>query len=106
MAKMIESEQQFNEIISSGVTFVDFYADWCPPCKMMAPVVDKLAEKYHNEITVVKVDVDNTPSIANRFSITGIPTFLVFKDGDLVDSLMGAMPYETIEEKIKKAIGK
>ena len=79
----------YDEKISKGVTLVDFYADWCGPCKMVAPIIDELAEEV-NDANIVKVDVDESPEIAARFSVRSIPTFIVLKDGELVDQQAGA----------------
>jgi thioredoxin 1 len=70
---------------------VDFYADWCPPCRVVGPVIDQLAEAYANRIGVYKVDVDMSPELASRFGVRSIPTLVVFKDGEPVESVVGVV---------------
>ena len=70
---------------------VDFYADWCPPCRVVGPVIDQLAEAYANRIGVYKVDVDTSPELASRFGVRSIPTLVVFKDGEPVESVVGVV---------------
>jgi thioredoxin 1 len=78
------------EVLQAGVpVLVDFYADWCGPCKMMAPVIDQIAVEYEGKLTVGKLDVDAEASIAMRYGVMGIPTLGYFRDGQLVDRLVG-----------------
>lgn len=80
--------------------FVDFYAEWCGPCKMMAPFVDEFAEQYAGKVLVVKVNVDEAMDSAQQYGIMSIPTFVSFKDGKEVDRITGGMPKETLQEKL------
>jgi thioredoxin 1 len=84
-------ESTFDEEVlgASGPVLVDFYADWCGPCKMMAPVVEQIADQYRDRVTVGKLDTDAATSIAVRYGIMGIPTLGYFRDGQLVDRLVG-----------------
>ncbi len=84
-------ESTFDEDVlrSGSAVLVDFYADWCGPCKMMAPVVDQIAVEYEGRVTVGKLNVDAAQAIAMRYSIMGIPTLGYFRDGKLVDRLVG-----------------
>jgi len=78
------------EVVNSDVpVLVDFWAPWCNPCKMMAPIVDKLAERYAGRVKVVKLNVDDSPDIANRFGIRGIPSLFIFKGGAVLTRLVG-----------------
>lgn len=79
---------------------VDFWAPWCGPCKMIAPVLEDLAKEYQGRLKICKVNVDDNPGLAERFQIMGIPSLLLFKDGALVDSFVGVMPKQTLAGKI------
>lgn len=93
--------QEFNDMISNNdVVFVDFYANWCGPCKMLAPSVEKLADE-HPEVKVVKVDVDQESTLAMQFQVQSIPTLITFKNGQPVSRQLGFVPYETLEDMIK-----
>lgn len=81
--------ESFDDAIKSGVVLVDFWANWCGPCKMMAPNVEQIATDYKGRAVVGKVDVDECPSLAERFGIMSIPTLLIFKDGELKQKLVG-----------------
>ena len=101
MAKYIElSNDNFDtEVMSGGVALVDFWAPWCNPCKMLAPVIDKLAENYEGKAKVCKVNVDNEAELSKKFGIRNIPTILFFKDGEVKDQITGAQPEQVIREK-------
>ena len=89
------------EVIKSDIpVLVDFYADWCGPCKMMMPIVDKMAEKYDGKIKVGKVNSDEENQLAAKYNIMSIPSFLLFKNGELVDTLTGAMPADILAGKL------
>ena len=93
--------QEFNDLISNnGLVFVDFFASWCGPCKMLAPSVDKLAAE-HPEAKVVKVDVDQENALAMQYGVQSIPTLIVFKNGQPVNRKMGFVPYEALENMLK-----
>ncbi len=83
---------------------IDFWAIWCGPCKMIAPIVDELARDYEGQIKVGKCDVDSNQSIAIKYGIRSIPTLLLFKNGQVVDQIIGAVPKHFIKEKIDKAL--
>ena len=83
---------------------VDFYADWCGPCKMMAPFVDELASTYQGRALVAKLDTDHAPNVSQQFQIRGIPTTIVFRDGREVVRQTGAMPKRGLEDLLKKAL--
>ncbi|NLC42554.1 MAG: thioredoxin, partial [Erysipelothrix sp.] len=83
------TEKDFEQAISEGVVLVDFYADWCGPCKMVAPVLEEVEADYGDKLSVVKVDVDVEQSLAQRFGVQSIPTLIVFKDGKQVASTLG-----------------
>ena len=85
---------------SKEPVLIDFYADWCGPCKMMAPVVEKLAEKYEGKVKVGKVNSDDEPELAQMFQVMSIPNFVIIKDGKVVDRVIDAVPQQSLEEKL------
>ena len=82
----------FDEKIRSGKYLVDFWADWCGPCKMVAPVIEELSVEFEGKVTVAKVDVDSEGALASRFGITGIPTVILFEDGAIKERFVGVQP--------------
>jgi thioredoxin 1 len=101
MAKYVElTNENFDATIAEGVTMVDFWAPWCAPCRMIAPVVEELAEEYEGKATIAKVNTDEEQEIAVKFGIRSIPTMLWFKDGQLVDQMVGAAGKGVFEEKL------
>lgn len=95
--------KDFDEIVinNEGVTVVDFWAKWCGPCKMLAPVLETV-EKELDQVKFVKVDVDENGELADKYQISTIPTLLLFKDGKVVDTLVGFMPKDILKAKISK----
>ena len=102
MAKIFNS-QEFDNTIESGVVVVDFFATWCGPCKMLSPVIDELSGELEN-VNFVKVDIDQSMDLAQKFKIVSVPTLKVFKNGEEVDTLMGFMPKEVLKSKVEAHI--
>ena len=89
---------------SKEPVMIDFYADWCGPCKMMSPVVEALAEQYEGKIKIGKVNSDEEMDLATKSGVRSIPAFFFLKDGKVVDNAVGAQPKEALEEKLNKLI--
>ena len=99
------SAENISEIIKEkGLVFVDFFATWCGPCKMLAPTIDKLAELYDGKVKVVKADVDICEAEAIKMGISSVPTMKLFRDGELLESLVGLVPLTKIQSIIDKHI--
>ena len=100
MAK-VATNTNYDELLQGGqLVIVDFWATWCGPCRMLSPILDQVEEEMAGKIVVVKVNVDDADEIAARYRIMSIPTLLFFKNGQLVDKTVGAMPKAALVEKI------
>ena len=94
-----------DEVLQSGVpVLVDFWAEWCGPCKVIGPVVDEIASEYEGRVKVGKVNVDNNPATAMKYGIRSIPSLLVFKDGMVSDQVVGAVPKKNITDALERAL--
>ena len=91
-------------IKSDKPVLVDFWATWCAPCKAIAPTLDAIADEYDGQIAVGKVNVDDSPATPGKYGVRGIPTIILFKDGKVVDQVVGAVPKSQLEALIKKAL--
>ncbi len=103
MAKPITiTDENFKtEVLSSDIpVLVDFWAEWCGPCKMIAPSVEELAEEYEGKIKIGKLDIDSNQNVASEYGIRSIPSLLIFKNGQVVDQIVGAVPKNQIQSKI------
>ena len=91
------------EVIESEVpVLVDFWAPWCGPCRMVAPVVDEIAQQYDGQVKVVKLNTDENPNVASQYGIRSIPTLMIFKGGQRVDMVVGAVPKTTLSNTLEK----
>lgn len=102
MALIKVTDSDFNEQVQNGVKLVDFWATWCGPCKMIAPVLEELAQDFDGKADILKLDVDENPNTAAKFEVMSIPTLIVFKDGEPVDKVVGFQPEENLAEVLNK----
>ncbi|HCX2424212.1 TPA: thioredoxin [Staphylococcus aureus] len=102
MAIVKVTDADFDSKVESGVQLVDFWATWCGPCKMIAPVLEELAADYEGKADILKLDVDENPSTAAKYEVMSIPTLIVFKDGQPVDKGVGFQPKENLAEVLDK----
>lgn len=102
MAIVHGTDQSFSTEISNGLVLVDFWAPWCGPCKMIAPVLEELDAEMSETVKIVKVDVDENQETASNFGIMSIPTLLLFKDGQQVDKVVGFQPKEALAQLVQK----
>ncbi|WP_104722261.1 thioredoxin [Helicobacter mesocricetorum] len=105
MAGYIElTEENFDEVVKDGVVFIDFWAPWCGPCRMIAPIIDKLAEAYEGKAKICKVNTDEQQELAGKFGIRSIPTIYFYKDGQKVDEIIGASTEQEFKNKLDSLI--
>ena len=101
----IGSEAAFDKLIAGDApVLVDFWATWCGPCRMIAPIVEEIADEYAGKVVVAKVDVDEQGELTQRYRIMNIPTLMLFRQGQLMDKAIGARPKATLEQMLNKAL--
>jgi thioredoxin 1 len=101
MAKVISGSEFETEVLRSELpVMVDFYAEWCGPCKMLAPAVEELSRENEGKVKIVKVDIDQSSNVAYQYNIRSVPTLMFFKNGEPVDRVIGAVPKAALEERI------
>lgn len=98
------TDANFNEEIKKGVTLVDFHADWCGPCRMLAPVLEQVAKEIKGKAVIAKVDIDSEQKTATQFQITSVPTMILFKDGKEVNRLIGLRNAEAVKDFILSVV--
>ena len=100
------SDASFNDdVLSSEIpVLVDFWATWCAPCKAIVPLLEEMAEKYSGQVSIVKVNVDENQSIPGKYGVRSIPTLILFKGGEVVDQIIGAVPKKQVDELLSKSI--
>jgi len=106
MSEIILNKENFeNEVLKSEIpVVVDFYADWCGPCKMLAPILKEVAEEYVGKVKVCKINVDNEMEIAEKYEIVAIPTLIYFKNGDIVNTVSGFMDKTALKGTFEKLV--
>ncbi len=104
MSEVTFTDANFSDETKEGVVLVDFFATWCGPCKMLAPVIEELAGEYEGKVKIGKLDVDENPETAGKFGVQSIPTIILFKDGEEVDKMMGFQSKEVLKEHIDKVL--
>ena len=97
-------DANFNSTISRGVTLVDFYADWCGPCKMIAPIIEELSNELKGKATIAKLDIEKAQTTTSQFQVTSIPTVIVFKDGKEFKRVVGIRDKESLKNMITAAL--
>jgi len=103
MAKAINNIEFKNQVLDSGdVVLVDFFAEWCGPCKILAPVLEELSSEMAGQAKIFKVDVDKSPDLAQKYGISGVPTVMIFKNGASVDKMVGFQPKQALKRKLEQ----
>lgn len=92
----------FKNIVSKGITVIDFYAEWCNPCKLLSPVFQELEDTYKEDANFIKINIDNNLEVAKEYQVSSIPTILIIQDGSVVDRLTGFNPLNTLKDRLKK----
>lgn len=98
------TNEDFDKVINSGVVLIDFFADWCGPCKMMEPVIEELDSELKEKIVIAKVNVDESSDLASKYQVFSIPTFILFKDGKEVERMVGAVGKSEILDKLQRYV--
>ena len=107
MAEAVTSATWDQEVLkANGLVLVDFWAVWCGPCRMVAPIVDELSKEYEGKLKVLKLNTDENPDVAGKYRIMGIPTLMFFKNGQTVDQVVGAVPKVQLKTKVDTLLAK
>jgi thioredoxin 1 len=100
----VKSENFLTDVLKTELTFLFYWAPWCGPCRVISPIVEEMASTYEGKLTVGKLNVDDHPSIAQKYNITGIPALLFFKDGGVANTVVGAVPKAVLQQNVDKVI--
>ncbi len=102
MAKVINASE-FKDLVldSKGIVLVDFFATWCGPCKALAPTLEKLAPEFEGKVNIYKVDIDKSQQLASQYRVMSVPTMKIFKDGEVVETIVGLQPESALRDKLK-----
>ncbi len=98
------NDENFESTVSQGVVLVDFYADWCGPCRMLSPILEALASEMDGKMQVAKLDVDHAPKTTTTYQITSVPTMIVFKNGKEADRIVGLKDLETLKKIVARSM--
>jgi len=93
---------EFEDFVKKGFVLIDFFAEWCMPCLMMAPIIDELSEKFKGKIKFGKISIEDNKELTKKFKVSSIPNFVLFNNGEPVEQFMGSMASEALEERLKK----
>jgi len=104
MINLTENNFKTEVINSEGIVLVDFWAPWCGPCRMVGPILEKIAQEKEGKVKVAKVNIDENPGLASNYNVMSIPTMLIFKNGQLLEGFVGALPKPAIEKKLARWI--
>jgi thioredoxin 1 len=104
MTEVTDSDFEDEVLKSDLPVLVDFWASWCPPCRVMAPVIEEISEEYKDKLKVVKLNTDGNPNVPSKYKVFSIPTLILFKDGKEVNRMVGAAPKSVVEEFISKVM--
>ena len=103
MAHQIKDDN-FEKEVSTGVVLVDFWAEWCPPCRQLSPIIDELSKEMEGKVKVFKMNVDENPEMPSKLGVRGIPTLMLFKDGKLIATKVGSMPKNLLVEWVNSEV--
>jgi thioredoxin 1 len=105
MTKQIKDNEFESEVINSKLpVLIDFWAEWCGPCRMLAPILDQLSEEMHDKVKIVKMNIDENPETPSKFGVRGIPTMLLFKEGKQIATKVGVQPKNALQEWINSSL--
>lgn len=103
--KIVNETNFDNEVLNSNIpVIIDFFATWCGPCKMLAPTFEELAKEYDGKVKFVKVDIDESPNLASKYKIRGVPTLLIIKNNEVISTMVGVQPKQKIIDELSKVL--